>query len=245
MRFFNLSKLFVLVLLSILSGSVLSQNLLQNSDFEAGNNDWTIWNAPDTGFWSSSWIHANDCDIWVPTNGCPYDGTTSHAQKKGNDAPNAHGGLYQQIAVVPGAEYRVGGWWSGGVTGSANSNASWWEVVVYDGAVTDAVIDQALGESDVLIAKREAGNVDDGQVFQFQWESFEGTFIAQSNTVTVALKVGSFGTLDAAGYHDLLSLERIAEPALSFPVPTLGVVPLALLFTLLGAVAIARLRHMG
>jgi len=243
MRRFSAGPALALMLVPFISGPLSAQNLIQNGDFESGLGAWTEWSAPNTGFWDFSWMHSNDCDIWVPTNGCPYEGSISHAQKKGGGAPNAFGGLYQQIAVVAGAEYRLEGWWSGGVSGSTNSNATWWEVVAYDGAVTDAVIDQAPGASDFLIAKREAGNVDDGQVFQFQWESFGDTFTAQSDTVTIALKVGSFGTQDAAGYHDQLSLVRVAEIPTMRPVPVLGLGPLVLLFVLLGGVAIIQLRR--
>jgi hypothetical protein len=243
MRRFMPVHFIALIMVSLASGAVSAQNLLQNGDFEAGLDGWSVWSAPNTGFWSASWIHDNDCDIWVPTNGCPFEGLISHSQKKGSDAPNAHGGLYQQVAVVDGAEYRLEGWWSGGVTGSETANASWWEVVVYDGAVTAAEIDQAPGASDALIAKREVGSLAEGEVFQFQWESFGDTFTAQSDTVTIALKVGSFGTRDAAGYHDVLSLEQVIEPPAALAVPTLSWTSLVLLLVLLGGIAVVQLRQ--
>lgn len=230
---------FAFGLIGILAFSISAQaqNAVQNGDFENGLTGWSIWSAPP-GFWSDSWIHSNDCDIWVPTNGCPLAGGVSHAQKKGNDAPNAHGGIYQVIAVVPGNHYRVGGNWSGGVTGNvAGNNGTWWEVVVYDGIVDDATIDAGLRPQDVLIAKREVSNLGNGEPFQFQWESFDGGFTAQSNSVTLAFKVGSFSTFEAAGYHDEISVEAV--PAL--PIPTLSSLWLLLLAVLLPAVAVGAL----
>lgn len=190
-----------------------AQNLVTNPDFESGLTGWTVWNAPPNGFWLGSWIHSNDCDIWVPTT-CPYGGSgISHAQKKGSGGGNTHGGLYQQLAVQAGRQYRVSGVWSGGVTGNiAGSNGTWWEVVVYDGAVADAVIDQAPGPQDAPIAKREVNNLANNGVFQFDWEPFSGIFTAQSGTVTLALKTGSYFTYDAAGYHDNIALQLVPQP---------------------------------
>lgn len=213
------------------AGSAGAQNLLTNPDFESGLTGWTTWVAPVNGFWTGSWIHSNDCDIWVPPSACPFGGAgISHAQKKGSGGGNAHGGLYQVITVVPGQTYRVSGVWSGGVTGNiADNNGTWWEVTVYDGAVSDAVIDQAPGPNDQLIAKREINNLANNGVFQFDWEPFSDTFVAQSNQVTVALKTGSFFTLDAAGYHDNLSMVAVPTvPAVGGPGLLILVVSIAL-----------------
>ncbi|RMA59207.1 hypothetical protein C8C96_0205 [Acidovorax sp. 100] len=199
-----------LIVLSLMAVGVSAsaQNLLANGNFESGLAGWNTWTAPP-GFWDGAWIHSNDCDIWVPTV-CPFgSGGTSHSQKKGSGAGNAHGGLFQTLAVTPGRVYRLRGMWSGGVTGNAAGNASWWEVVAYNGAVGAATIDAAPGPMDVLIARREVSNLALNGVFQFQWEPFSGTFTASSNQVTIALKTGSFFTLDAAGYHDDLVLEEV------------------------------------
>ncbi len=213
-----------------------AQNLVTNGGFESGLTGWSTWTASN-GFWNGQWIHSNDCDIWVPTNGCPFAGTTSHAQKKGSGAGNAHGGLYQTFAVVPGQLYIVSGQWSGGVTGNvAGANGSWWEVVAYDGVVTDAIIDAGVRTQDALIAKREVNNLANNEVSQFQWQPFSNTFIAQSSTVTVALKVGSFSTFDAAGYHDQLSVTAVPPPV---PTPSLAPIPLISLVMLVLVAGIA------
>ncbi len=222
------------------AGRASAQNLLVNPDFESGLTGWTTWASPNTAFWSGSWIQSNDCDIWVPLSACPYGGSgISHAQKKGSGAGNAHGGLYQVVTVQPGQRYRVSGVWSGGVTGNLDgNNGTWWEVTVYDGAVGDAVIDQAPGPNDQLIAKREANNLATNGVFQFDWEPFSGDFTAHSNTVTLALKTGSYFTFDAAGYHDNLSL-TLVPPATQ--VPTLGNIGLLLLALFIAAVGVVKL----
>jgi hypothetical protein len=205
------------------------QNLVTNGDFEAGLTGWTTWAAPPSTFWDGSWIHSNDCDIWVPTNGCPYEGTTSHAQKKGSGAGNAHGGIYQTLSVTAGETYEVNGYWSGGVRANLDgNNGTWWEVVVYDGTPTDAEIDAGFGADDTLIAKRESNNLASGAVFQFQWEPFSGTFTAPSDTVTLAFKTGSFYTLEAAGYHDAVTVTAAsAAPVPALPVPLLALLALA------------------
>ncbi|MFA6955134.1 MAG: hypothetical protein WC538_04595 [Thermoanaerobaculia bacterium] len=212
MKRISYAAAFCLITLMLPVGAA-AQNLVTNPDFESGLTGWTVWTAPPNGFWLGSWIHSNDCDIWVPTT-CPYGGSgISHAQKKGSGGGNTHGGLYQQIAVQAGRQYRVSGVWSGGVTGNiAGNNGTWWEVVVYDGAVTDAVIDQAPGPQDAPIAKREANNLANNGVFQFDWEPFSGIFTAQSGTVTLALKTGSYFTYDAAGYHDNIALQLLSQP---------------------------------
>lgn len=227
------------------SGSAQSQNLVANGDFESGLTGWTQWAAAPSSFWNGVWNHSNDCDIWVPTNGCPNEGAISHAQKKGSDAGSAHGGLYQTLSVTPGNTYRVDGFWSGGVTGSDNgSNGTWWEIVVYDGVVDDAIIDAGLrGPQDVLIDKDEANNLAFREVYQFQWTPFTGNFVAPSDTVTLVLKAGSFNTLEAAAYHDQISVTDITPPPAPVPVMSLGM--LALLAGMLALVGLRFTRRAG
>ncbi len=207
---------------------VNAQNLLSNGDFEAGLAGWTTWDAP-VGFWDYSWLQTNDCDIWVPTNGCPFDGTTSHSQKKGSGSGNALGGLYQTISVVAGQTYQVSGQWSGGVSGNAAGNATFWRVEVYDGVPSINQIDAGPGPQDTLIALKEETDLATNEVAQFQWEPFSGSFTAPSDTVTLVLKTGSYYTFAAAAYHDNLV---VAAPA---PV-VVEAVP-ALPFAALGALA--------
>lgn len=190
-----------------------SQELVRNGDFESGLSDWTVWSVSNT-FWNGSWIHANDCDIWEPTNGCPFAGALSHSQKKGSGGGNAHGGIYQQIAVQSGRQYRVQGQWSGGVTGNAGGNDTWWEVVVFDGAVGDAEIDAGLRAQDQLVDKISATGLATNAVFQFQWQPFEAVVTARSDLVTLAFKQGSYFTFDAAAYHDNVSMQLLAQPVL-------------------------------
>jgi hypothetical protein len=210
-----------------------AQELVVNGDFESGLAGWTIWSAPVTPFWSGVWLHSNDCDIWVPTI-CPYAGTTSHAQKKGSGTSNAHGGIYQQIAVQAGRQYRLSGQWSGGVTGNAAGNATWWEVVAYDGVVDDSIIDQGLRPQDQLVDKIERVDLANNEVFQFQWQPFSGVITATSDTVTLAFKQGSFFTFDAAAYHDDISMMALGEPLAPVrELPALGRETIAFLLALL------------
>lgn len=218
----RVSILFCVALL-FASSHAHSQNLVANGDFEAGLTDWSIWTAPG-GFWADSWLILNDCDIWIPTDSCPFEGSISYSQKKGNDASNAHGGIYQTLNVQVGRTYNISGFWSGGVSGNASGNNTWWEVVIYDGSVTDAIIDQAPNnpprENDVLIAKKEQSNLGQNEGYQFQWESFSDSFVAKSNTVTLAFKTGSFYTYEAAGYLDQIEV-NIKPDERVMSVPTL------------------------
>jgi hypothetical protein len=214
-------------------GPANAQNLITNGDFESGLGGWTAWSA-SSAFWSGSWLQSNDCDIWVPTNGCPFAGTISHAQKKGGDTPNAHGGLFQTITVTPGETYTVFGQWSGGVTGGSNpSNGTWWEIAVYDGVPTEAEIDAGLGAQDILIAKKEANGLAFREVYQFQWEPFSGQFTPASSSVTLVLKTGSYNTIDAAAYHDDIVISQVLPEMVPATSPTL----LAALATLLSLAA--------
>lgn len=239
MKIALLPKLFLLLCMSA-SVSAQAQNLVSNGDFEAGLTDWNPWAAPANSFWNGVWLRLNDCDIWVPTNGCPFEGSTSHSQKKGSDAGNAHGGLTQVISVEPGKTYDVSGQWSGGVRGNLDgSNGSWWEINIFEGLVDDATIDTGLRPQDTLIAKIEANNLGSTEVFQYQWQEFSGSFTAESDTVTLVLKAGSFFTLEAAAYHDNIQVIEQVPPS---PVPLnstwmlvlLGMALLAVGFTGLG-----------
>ena len=233
--------LLVVFLLFASISSAQDQDLVNNGNFEAGLAGWTEWAAAPNNFWNGVWIQSNDCDIWVPTNGCPFAGTTSHAQKKGSGAGNAHGGLTQVLAVESGRTYDVSGQWSGGVTGNlAGNNGTWWEIAVYEGLVDNATIDAGLRPQDTLISKREVNNLGNQEVFQFQWEAFSGSFTAQSNTVTLVLKTGSFYTADAAAYHD--DIEVIAQP-LAAPIPVNSSVALVLLMALMMLLGMYRLHR--
>lgn len=238
----------VLILLCLtLALPVQAQNLVKNGDFEAGMTDWTSWAAPVNAFWNGVWIQSNDCDIWVPTNGCPFAGTTSHAQKKGSGSGNAHGGLTQVLTVIPGRTYDVSGQWSGGVTGNLDANnGTWWEIVIYEGQVDDAIIDAGLRSEDTLVAKKEITNLAYSGVFQFQWEPFSGSFTAQTDTVTLVLKSGSFYTLDAAAYHDNIQVQAQAmPPATVVPVPLNSTWTLVMLTGLLALIGFRSFHRRG
>lgn len=225
---------FLAAVLGVLTfaASAHAQNLVVNGDFEGGFSGWTTWSVSN-GFWNGVWIQSNDCDIWVPTV-CPLAGAVSHAQKKGSGAGNAHGGLFQVIDVTPGQRYRVTGQWSGGVTGNAAGNATWWEVVVFDGVVDATIIDAGTRPQDAQVAKRTIDNLALNGVFQFDWEGFGTTFVAQSPQVTLVLKAGSFFTFDAASYHDQIAL--VADPVVPVPVDA----PWMLVLAALSLVVVAR-----
>jgi hypothetical protein len=205
-----------------------------NGDFEAGFTGWVQWEILD-GFWDAQWIQSNDCDILI-SSPCPFSGSTSHAQKKGNDVNNAFGGLYQVLSVEPGVRYHVSGRWSGGAEGNDDGFA-FWEVVIYDGAVDETVIQNAPGVSDFLVAKEEISNLPNGVTFQYDWQPFSGEFTAQSSQVTLALKAGTAFNAFSASYHDEISV--IPLPS----IPTAGAIGLTALAALLSLLGLMILRR--
>jgi hypothetical protein len=194
-----------------------SQNVVINGDFEAGSANWVEWNSPQawvTGTFGHD--YGSGCNVWTPIP-YPASGTHSHCQNVGTN--NVHGGLYQVVNVIPGATYVVSGLWSGGIGGlvqGSNTTVSWFEITVYDGVATVGQIDSAPGPLDVTIAKKEWSGTN---TYSFGWENFSGSFIPQSNQVTLALKTGRIGDWDAiAAYHDNIRIE-VLPPA---SVPTMN-----------------------
>ena len=212
-------------------------NLVTNGDFEAGAAGWTEWSSP--GGWTTgvfSHDYAAGVPIWIPSP-YPYSGSGSHGQHVGTN--NVHGGIYQVISVESGMRYEVSGMWSGGIgeTGSQPFDIAWFEVTVYQGAVGPTEIDAAPGPDDVVIAKREYTG---DSIVSFGWEQFAGSFVAQQNQVTLALKTGKVSPNwhPIAAFHDDLSLQlsRAAIPA----VGALGTIAFVLLLVAVGVVSLIR-----
>jgi hypothetical protein len=212
----------VLALCSVSVAEVHAQNLVENGGFESGATGWTEWDSPGT--WTTDvFLHTyyTECvgAIFVP-DPCVYAGSRSYRQERGTR--RIHGGIYQVINVVPGEKYEVSGYWRGGVggTGSNDKNdIAWFEVTVYQGTVGAAIIDAPPGSQDVVIAKKEYTGLTD--TVKFDWEPFsdspwlggDGTFVADGNTVTLAIKVGKVGKWNyMAGYLDKISVEAVRKP---------------------------------
>lgn len=196
----------LIMLVFFINGSVAwGANLVKNGNFEAGKDGWTEWSNQSwaTGVFAHDYV--NGSTVWSPEP-YPYDGEHTHSQSYGGN--NIHGGLYQVINVTKGRKYTVSGQWSGGVGGlvpDSKTIAAWFEFTIYDGVASVAQIDAAPGDNDVTLAKREYSydGITGKSVYSFGWETFEGTFTAQSNQVTLALKTGRLGDWDAiAAYHD-------------------------------------------
>lgn len=225
--------IFIMVLMN---GEVAwSQNVVMNGDFEAGSANWVEWNSPQawvTGTFGHD--YGSGCNVWTPIP-YPASGTNSHCQNVGTN--NVHGGLYQVVNVIPGTTYVISGLWSGGIGGlvqGSNTTASWFEITVYDGAATVNQIDAAPGPLDVIIAKREWSGTN---TYSFGWENFSGSFIPQSNQVTLALKTGRIGDWDAiAAYHDNIRIEA------GTPVPTINLWGMMIFMLLAGLGAVHYLR---
>ena len=203
-----------------LAHAASAQEVVVNGGFESGTTGWTTWDAPANGFWQGPWLRDGTCDIWPPGSGCTYSGSGSYFHEKGSNLSNAHGGVFQVVPVLPNRLYRISGQWSGGVTGNAAGNATWWEFVAYDGSVDATVIDAAPRPQDHLVDKIEAGNLAQNGVQQFQWTPFERVIQTGPATtqITLALKHGSFYTLDSAAYLDDVRMSLL--PAHQ-PVPAL------------------------
>ncbi len=227
----------IIFIMVLINGEVAwSQNVVMNGDFEAGSANWVEWNSPPA--WVTDTFghdYGSGCTVWTPSP-YPASGTNSHCQDVGTR--NVHGGLYQVVNVIPGSTYVVSGLWSGGIGGLAqgsNTTLSWFEITVYDGVATVNQIDAAPGPLDVIIAKREWSGANP---YSFGWEAFSGSFIPQSNQVTLALKTGKIGDWDAiAAYHDDIRIEA------GTPVPTINLWGMMIFMLLAGLGSIYVLRR--
>jgi hypothetical protein len=146
-------------------------------------------------------------------------GSGSHLQQVGTN--NVHGGIYQVISVIPGTSYEVSGYWSGGVGGVVNNNnvIAWFEIIIYQGTVGVNIIDQAPRPQDMIIAKKEYANIDHTVAFNWEpfsdspWDGGNGTFMAQEDTVTLAIKIGKVGEWNfMANYVDDISVDVVQAP---------------------------------
>lgn len=231
-------------------GTVWAQNLIVNGDFEAGSTGWTAWDNSGFGWGGGPFTHryAPNCTLWIPTP-YPFSGTNTHCQESGTQ--NIHGGLFQVVTVVPGKSYDVSGQWSGGVNGLYNTTTlqfSWFEIIVYDGAVPVTTIDAGPGVNDVQIAKEEFNNASAGAFFSFGPEGFNGTFIAQSNQVTLAFKTGRYNANQSdaiATYHDNISITLTPPPPppQAYSAPAMGHLGMALFVALAGLASVLYIRR--
>lgn len=222
--------------------AVAALNLVTNGGFENGSTGWTEWN---NDVWATSDFqnfYTNASVIHQPSY-YPYAGLASHEQHV--LGAGVHGGLLQVVDVMPGHIYEVSGAWSCGIGGTAANPPTygWFEVSVYDGAVDYTVVDQAPNEGprehDVEVAKVSS----DGAKVTFDWASFSGTFTANSNQVTLALKAGKVGDTDyIACHHDQLSIVDRGWPGM--PIPTLSQWALLLVTVLLGVGGFLGLRRL-
>lgn len=220
----------------ILAGASISSaqsNLVANGDFEGGAASWSEWSSP--GGWTTDVFahdYASGVPIWMPVP-YPYAGVGSHGQHVGTN--NVHGGFYQVVNVQAGMSYIVSGMWSGGIGegGSLPFDVAWFEVTVYQGAVGALEIDAAPGSGDVVIAKREYTN---DSIVSFDWEQFNGSFVAEQNQVTLAFKTGKVGPNwhPIAAFHDDLSIQLLTAE-----VPAVSAAGLAVYVALLMAVGLA------
>lgn len=208
----------LVILVFLINGAVAwSTELVQNGDFEDSSNGWTEWSNSEL---VPSWVlndfghdYASGCDVWNPVP-YPFADQGTHCQHVGT--AKAHGGIYQVLDVAEGRKYKISGHWSGGGGGLVNdepgvptSYSSWYEVTIFHGAVGTLQIDQGIGPFDVIAKKEFSGNGSEN--FYFAWEIFNGTFTAQSDHVTLAIKTGQYGnSYDAiAAYHDNISVKEL------------------------------------
>lgn len=229
------------IVVTLFGGSVgiAQTGILANGDFEAGAASWTEWWSG--GGWTTGVFahdYASGVPIWMPTP-YPLTGTGSHGQHVGTN--NVHGGIYQVVNVQTGSTYRVSGSWAGGIgeSGSLPFDIAWFEVTVYQGAVGATEIDGAPGPGDVVIVKREYTN---DSIISFGWEQFDGSFVAEQNQVTLALKTGKVGPNwhPIAAFHDDLSIQPLVAAAAVPAVGSAGVAIYVALLAVIGVVVLAR-----
>ncbi len=207
-------QLALVVAVAALSITPACANLLMNGTFENGLTGWSSW--------QSSWSGGNTATVTAEAgygggNGLKLS-ITSVAW-----APGASFGVYQQVSVTPGQTYKLDGMWKG-----MNGSGNWFEIILIDGAFN---VDQA--DDPAVVFNNVVTGYDSNAAFgypapaSFGWQSFastynqevspyisNGTRTATGNTMTVVLKIGSYGNpIKPSAYFDDITLTAVPEPA--------------------------------
>lgn len=197
-------KVIAVTVLLCLACSVSAFAGVVNGDFESGTADnWTQWKAP--------WVD-DGAMVYGATEGSAYDGNYGlNMQINGF----ASWGLYQEVAVVPGVQYRLEGMWMGVMT-----SGGWIEAMLIDGPWN---YDQAdlpeAGCRDNIVAGYDGGAgwpAPDNWAWQpfsttySNWLLADGSRVASGNVMTVVLKIGGTNT---NVYFDNVDLVPVPEPS--------------------------------
>lgn len=176
------------------AGSAAAQNLLVNGGFESGPlgavpTGWTIWGSPgDAKVRNAGGFIYNPVPIVVQGNYSYGEGTWN---------PGSNGGIRQVVAVTPGTLYTMSGQWH---IGDQGENA-WHEVGVFDGNVSNTVVNNGPGNLGVALKT----NVN-GEFPGTGWATFQFVFTPTQSQVTVYTKIGADRNMARANWLDDLQL---------------------------------------
>ncbi len=197
-----------------LAVATLGNNLVQNGDFENGNNGWTTWRAP----WGSN-------EVYDFNNANVSQMGGQKCLRLGGGSTNSSFGVYQEVTVEPGKTYRVDCEWKGTRRGDSN----WWEVILVDGAYNyDQADNGPIVEKNYMFAYDSVtygfpGSI--GQTFgwiwthnqyappkrQVDWNHRLGRRTASGTTMTVILKAGSVSPGGVEAFFDNVTLREVSE----------------------------------
>lgn len=169
-------------------------NLLENGSFDTGDGTgWTEWDSGEE--WGGPFsYHYQDfpceyCDsIYSLFMSCDWGSF----------------GAYQIIDVVPGFEVVLSGY-----VLAFDYTANWYELLLFDGVVDGYVIDHFTTDDDIM-AKWDSWGGYLGYPTA-EWEYGEGSRIATSDKMTVAIKAGGNG-VGAEGWYDCLDATQPGVP---------------------------------
>jgi hypothetical protein len=189
---------------------------LVNGDFETGNatppQGWSF----DQAGWSQNpgigALETADPTVGVWNSNVQIDGTKA-AHKSYAGEINGSYWIYQVFPTVPGQEYQVSGYYSGGVGGLQDflGFGAWWEVGLIDGAYSNAAVD-GPGPG-VVIAKTEITTIPPTGS-GFGWTPVSSQFTATGNSAVIYLKYGGVGNFNYFGANfDGFSVVAVPEPA--------------------------------
>jgi|GEM_PF-3154774 len=210
---------FVLALVLALAAPSFAANLLVNGDFEAAGGSM---GAPGTTPGWTNWSNGYGNRTQGVKGSDTYNGGSD--PRSGQLAWTCYcksyysGGIYQEVTVTPGVQYKLDGWWKGI---SDNAPPFWYEVGMINGPWNLSLVD---GGITTTIWKQEAQlfpnpNTNPADYVQMSTQPFLpgglGTNIitATSNKITVWIKVGSGNASGKTRVRvDDMTLEPVPEP---------------------------------
>lgn len=205
----KLSKLALIAALVVVCVAPASANLVGNGGFENGIAGWTTWSSS----WSSGYTATSD----------PAAASSGNYGLKLQILSSASFGVWQQISVTAGKQYKLDGIWKG-----TGGTGNWFEVILLDSQFgVFPADDPSVVYNNVLCGYDGNAAFNHPAPSSFGWQTFSsiygnevspyisnGVRTATGNYMTVVLKTGSYqNTIKPTAYFDDITLTEVPEPA--------------------------------